>query len=216
MYSPKDILPTPYPCPKFSQPAFAHHQECLAIVSISLGLFGRPFYFLRHGETEANAKGIVSGSLDVDLTPLGLKQAYEAARVLSDEPITAIYSSPLRRARETAEPVARALRLSVNIIPEFIERSQGELEGKPLDMRIEGNAPQGSESFEDFSLRVLKGLSQVKGHTPLIVAHLGVFRVLCQTLKIVHTDGPIANALPLRFAPLETGQWKFEVVANAP
>jgi broad specificity phosphatase PhoE len=179
-----------------------------------VGLVGRPFYFLRHGETEANARGIVSGSLDVDLTPLGRKQAYEAARALADEPITAIYSSPLRRARETAEPVAQALQLSVRIIPELVERSQGELEGKPLDTRIAGSTPRGAESFESFSLRVLTGLSEIKDRTPLVVAHLGVFRVLCQSLEIVHNDGQVENALPLRFVPLETGHWRVEGIAN--
>lgn len=190
------------------------HRDRPAIASISVDMFARPFYFLRHGETVANAGGIVSGSLDVELTSLGRKQALAAARVLAGEPITAIYSSPLRRAYETATPVALALQLSVKIIPEFIERSQGELEGKPLGARIEGTAPRGPESFEDFAVRVLKGFSQVKDHTPLVVAHLGVFRVLCQSLEIAYAEGPVANALPLRFSPIESDRWKLEVVSD--
>lgn len=178
-------------------------------------MFALPFYFLRHGETEANASRIVSGSLDVDLTPLGREQAQAAALALASTPITAIYSSPLRRARETAEPVAQALRLPVTIIPELAERSRGELEGKPSDTRIRGALPQGSESFEDFTRRVLQGLSQVDSGAPLLVAHLGVFRALCHTLEIVHTEGPVANALPLRFVPLAAGGWKLEA-APAP
>jgi len=47
---------------------------------------------------------------------------------------------------------------------------------------------------------------------PLIVAHSGVFRVLCHTLNIVQTEGPVANALPLRFVPLAAGAWKLEDV----
>src|SRR5687768_2128817 len=90
-------------------------------------LFTRPFYYLRHGETEANASRIIAGSLDVDLTPLGREQAQAAARALSREPITAVYSSPLRRARETAEPVAEALALPIILIGEIAERNWGEL-----------------------------------------------------------------------------------------
>jgi hypothetical protein len=45
---------------------------------------------------------------------------------------------------------------------------------------------------------------------PLIVAHSGVFRVLCRTLDIVETESPVANAMPLRFVPLADGGWKME------
>ena len=38
-----------------------------------ISVFGRPFYFLRHGETETNAAGLLTGSLDVDLTPRGVQ-----------------------------------------------------------------------------------------------------------------------------------------------
>ncbi len=104
----------------------------------------------------------------------------------------------------------------MRIVPEFIERSRGELEGKPRDTCIEGRAAQGSESFEDFTPRVLRGLSRVDSRAPLVVAHLGVLRVLCQTLEIVHTEEPVANALPLRFVPLAAGGWKLEAVPAAP
>lgn len=183
-------------------------------MSKTIGMFTRPFYFLRHGETEANANGLISGSLDVELTARGREQAQAAARTLAREPITAIYSSPLRRARETAEPVARALCVPVRIIAELIERRQGELEGKPRGTRIEGRAAQGFESFEAFTPRVLRGLSQVDGRTPLVVAHQGVFRVLCHTLELVHIEGSVENARPLRFVPLVAGGWKLEAVAQ--
>src|SRR5688572_6226813 len=176
----------------------------------AIRLFGQPFYYLRHGETAANVERIISGSLDVDLTPFGREQAQAAAVVLKSEPITAIYSSPLRRARETAEPIAQALRLPVTIIPELSERCRGDLEGKPNDTAAHDALAQGVESFEMFTDRVLRGLSLIDSSAPLVVAHLGVFRVLCKTLEIVHTEGPVANALPLRFAPLASGGWALE------
>jgi broad specificity phosphatase PhoE len=181
-----------------------------------IALFQRPFYYLRHGETEANAARIIAGSLDVDLTALGREQALIAARTLAREPISAVYSSPLRRARETAEPVAEALRLPVTLIAEIAERNWGDLEGKPRDTRVRGNRPAGSESIQEFRTRVLAGLRRITGGTPLIVAHSGVFRVLCHTLEIVQTEGPVANALPLRFVPLEGGSWKLEDVETRP
>src|ERR1044071_989182 len=97
--------------------------------NIDIPLFARPFYYLRHGETESNAAGTIAGSLDVELTPLGRDQARVAAKALAGAPITAIYASPLRRARDTAQPVAEALQLPVTILEEIAERNWGELEG---------------------------------------------------------------------------------------
>ena len=175
-------------------------------------MFEGAFYFLRHGQTEANARGLISGALDVELTTLGREQARTAARALAFEPITAIYSSPLCRARETAEAVARVLRLPVNIVPELIERRRGQLEGKAF-LYAEDTMSHGDETFEDFTVRVLEGLSRVKSSVPLLVAHLGVLRVLCRTLDIRHAEGPLANAIPLRFEPLPESGWKFEALS---
>src|SRR3954471_20944931 len=124
-----------------------------------IALFARAFYYLRHGETEANANQLIAGSLDVDLTPLGREQALIAARALAHEPITAVYSSPLKRARETAEPIAAALDLPITIIDDIAERNWGELEGKPRNTRIRGSRPAGSESIQEYSVRVLQGLA---------------------------------------------------------
>lgn len=174
-------------------------------------MFDRPFYYLRHGETEANAAGTIAGSLDVHLTPLGREQARLAARALATVPITAIYASPLRRARETAQPIAEALGLPVTILDEIAERNWGELEGQPRHSHVRGAKPIGGESTEDFMQRVLAGFAQVDAGLPLLVAHSGVFRVLCRTLHIVESEGPVANCLPLKFVPV-AGGWKLEEV----
>ncbi|HEV7801110.1 MAG TPA: histidine phosphatase family protein [Burkholderiales bacterium] len=178
-------------------------------------MFTRPFYYLRHGETESNAARLIAGSLDVDLTALGREQARIAARALAGEPITAIYSSPLRRARHTAEPVAEALKLPITVIAEIAERNWGVLEGKPRDTRIRGTMPTGAEGGRDFVQRVLRGFSSIDADVPLIVAHSGIFRVLCRTLAIVETAGPVTNALPLRFVPSRDGAWCVEALNAA-
>jgi broad specificity phosphatase PhoE len=180
----------------------------------TIRMFARPFYFLRHGETVANANGIISGSSDVPLTPLGYKQAHVAARALAHEPITGIYSSPLQRARETAEPIARTLCLSVNVLRELSERERGDLEGKPSGMRVGDESVERSERFDAFVLRVLRGLSQINTDTPLVVAHLGVFRALCQTLDVT-TAQAVPNALPMRLMPLSKERWRLEAITPA-
>jgi probable phosphoglycerate mutase len=175
-----------------------------------IALFTRPFYYLRHGETDANAAGTIAGSLDVELTVLGREQARSAASVLAHRPITAIYASPLRRARETAKPIAEALQLPVTILDGIAERNWGDLEGMPRHTHVRGIKPPGAESAERFMQRVLAGFARIDTEVPLIVAHSGVFRVLCRTLAIVETEGPVANCLPLRFVPLDRDGWKME------
>ncbi len=71
---------------------------------------------IRHGENEYVAKGRLAGRLPgVHLNANGKKQAQTLAKILAQAPITAIYSSPLERCIETAQPLADALKL--NIIP---------------------------------------------------------------------------------------------------
>jgi broad specificity phosphatase PhoE len=177
-------------------------------------MFAGPFYFLRHGVSEANTRGIIAGSLDFELTAFGREQAQAAALALADEPITAIYSSPLRRARDTAELVACTLRLPVTILGEIAERRRGELEGQPEENWVAESLSQASETFPDFAERVLHGLVRVDTQVPLVVSHGGVFRVLCRALEIVHPE-LCANAAPLRFVPHDSG-WKLEMAPFKP
>jgi probable phosphoglycerate mutase len=176
----------------------------------SIGLFRRPFYFLRHGETETNVQRLVAGSLDTELTEVGRQQAIAAAGVLCKEAITGVYSSPLRRARDTALPVAERLGLPIIVIPELAERTWGVLEGKPRGSRVRGVTPEGAESSRAFAERILTALSKIDTDAPLIVGHSGVFRVLCRTLDIPETEAPIANALPLQFDPVHETVWKLK------
>ena len=176
----------------------------------AIRLFEKPFYYVRHGQTETNAHRLVAGSLDVDLTALGREQARAAAMALAAASITGIYSSPLKRARHTAEPIAEGLKLPVTIIPEIAERNWGDLEGKPRGSRRKGIMPEGAETTEAFTARVLRGFSLIDSDLPLVVAHSGVYRVLCRTLKIVEAEAPVANAMPVRLVPLRNGTWTVE------
>jgi 2,3-bisphosphoglycerate-dependent phosphoglycerate mutase len=182
-------------------------------------LLTRPFYFVRHGETVSNLSGTIAGSADVPLTARGRLQAQAAAARLTTAGITAIYSSALARARDTADCIARAVDLPVTSIPELAERNWGELEGAPRASRVRGITPKGAETPDQFMQRVLRGLAQINsGGLPLVVAHSGVFRVLCRVLGIVESEAPVANASPIRFLPPAQSHlaWHIEMLQAGP
>src|SRR5512135_1273321 len=87
------------------------------------------FYLIRHPESEWNRHGRYAGQRDIALSPLGLKQAQELARRFEDEPLVAIYSSPLRRARTVAEAIAQAKSLTVELDEGLLEICHGAWEG---------------------------------------------------------------------------------------
>ena len=86
-------------------------------------------FLVRHGETESNRQGLALGRADVSLNDLGRKQAGQLAATLADEPLLAVYASPLHRTIDTARPIAAAHDLTVAIEPAFIEMDVGEVEG---------------------------------------------------------------------------------------
>jgi len=78
-------------------------------------------YFIRHGESCYNAEGRLQGQSQTPLSPLGLRQAESVAAALAQEPIEAIYTSPLTRAMQTATPLARALGVTPIADPRLME-----------------------------------------------------------------------------------------------
>lgn len=84
---------------------------------------------VRHGQSEGNVGQRFGGHSATPLSPLGRAQAEATARALASEGVTAIYSSDLRRAVETAEPLARLTSLEPKLSSAFRERSVGQMEG---------------------------------------------------------------------------------------
>lgn len=84
---------------------------------------------VRHGQTEWNKEEIYRGWTDIELNQNGEKQARLLAKYLSDVDITAIYSSPLKRAVKTAEIIATQHNISTKIAPELKDLHYGEWEG---------------------------------------------------------------------------------------
>ena len=78
-------------------------------------------FIVRHGETEANKKGIEAGPLDYPLTKTGVKEASFIAKTLSKIKMNAVYSSPVFRAVETAKILARPHKLKVKTLEELTE-----------------------------------------------------------------------------------------------
>ncbi len=86
-------------------------------------------FLVRHGATDWNLAGRCQGTTDLELNETGLRQAEAAALGLTGEKITAVYSSDLKRARQTAEAVARRHHLAVLVEESIRELDHGELEG---------------------------------------------------------------------------------------
>ena len=96
------------------------------------------FIFLRHGEFVGNAESRWQGQSDYPLTEKGKAQAHALAKRLKSEGVKfdLVISSPLIRAKETAEIIASALNVKVEFDPIWIERNIGEMEGLQLRKSI--------------------------------------------------------------------------------
>jgi alpha-ribazole phosphatase len=93
---------------------------------------------IRHGETDWNLEGRWQGQADVPLNTHGRQQAAQLAQSLTDIGITAIVSSDLSRATETAEELARVTGLSIHLDPRLREIHQGEWQGQRIS-QIQAN-----------------------------------------------------------------------------
>src|SRR5215207_5606136 len=98
---------------------------------------------IRHGQSRGNAERRFGGHTATPLSTRGRKQAEATARTLKSESLTAIYSSDLARAMDTARPLANVTRLPINGTEAFRERGVGVLEG----LTFEDAAQQHPEQY---------------------------------------------------------------------
>ncbi|HMV03969.1 MAG TPA: histidine phosphatase family protein [Accumulibacter sp.] len=152
---------------------------------------------VRHGETTWNAEKRIQGQIDIGLNSAGLVQAEAAARWLSGQPVAALYSSDLLRARQTAERIAVRLRLQPHFLAEFRERRYGFFEGLtydesraryPAEYRLFETRdpafviPFGGESLQQLHERVGTALARLAvehgGQTIVVVTHGGVLDIV--------------------------------------
>ncbi len=131
---------------------------------------------IRHGENDYLKNHKAAGRLPgIHLNERGRQQAEALAQALASVPLAAIYSSPLERAIETAEPIARLHRLEVQIEAGLIESDVGAWQGrswKALSRLKAWNLVQqapsrfrfpGGESFIEMQVRVVTALEQIVG-----------------------------------------------------
>ncbi|MDS1268810.1 bifunctional RNase H/acid phosphatase [Lipingzhangella sp. LS1_29] len=150
---------------------------------------------LRHGQTELSVERRFAGRGDIPLTDVGVHQADRAASRLRDVPIDVVVSSPLRRARDTAAPVAAALGLDVEVHDGLTETDFGKWEGltfaeaqqdwpEALSRWVSDpeQAPPGGESFAAVARRVSLArdelLRDYAGRSVLIVSHVTPIKTL--------------------------------------
>jgi probable phosphoglycerate mutase len=144
------------------------------------------FWFLRHGETDWNTKDLSQGNIDIPLNETGLAQARSAALLLRGKAIKSVISSPLSRARVTAEIAAAELGLSVQVDEGLREASYGVQEGVPMadwgfQQWVDGLlTPEGGESFPALTARAVAAINRCIGRPPLVlvVAHGALFRAM--------------------------------------
>lgn len=108
-------------------------------------------YLLRHGATPLNLEKpyrLQGNEVDTPLAPTGILQARQAADWLRGVPISTVYSSPLLRARQTAEIIATPHALDVISITELREGSVGRWENRTWD-EIKANEPEAYQQFMD-------------------------------------------------------------------
>lgn len=170
------------------------------------------FWFIRHGQTDCNLAGLAQGALDVDLNETGRTQARQAGPLLQGKGITSIISSPMHRAKQTAEILNGFLQLSISYVSELREASFGEKEAQTAQPWLaewigERYTPAGGESFAALMMRLQSVLCEVlplKKGPVLIVAHGGVLRAI-RALMDLPKEGPTGNAIPLYCEPTEKG-----------
>ncbi len=165
-------------------------------------------YLIRHAETVHNREGLVQGRADNPLSALGLQQAEALASAFAGLTLHGVYASPLRRAQQTAEPLALAHGVAVTVVPDLTEMDIGAMEGlsgpqlrerHPEFLRAWTSETAGSvampggESLEQVQRRAGAALDQIAAATGTgsvaVVSHnFVVLTLLCRALSLPLKD----------------------------
>jgi len=167
------------------------------------------FFLVRHGETEWNRLRKIQGISDIPLNDTGRSQAAALGDILSKHRFDLIVSSPLSRALETAQIVARKLGMPAPlVIQDLVERNYGEAEGSSgleLDtLYPPGTEIPGREDRADVTKRVVRTLHDLAIRHPeadiLAVAHGAVIRCVVDYAAPGEYSEPITNCSVHSFA----------------
>ena len=160
-------------------------------------------YLVRHAQTQWNATGRFQGQTDVPLNEQGIQDCIEAKEAIQCLPLTAAYTSPLKRARHTADLITEETPLRPVDCPALMELHLGELEGVyaaeareqfPHILQQWKTSPStirmpGGESLTEVQQRVAECISDIveqnPGGTVLIVAHgFALLSFVCHVLRL--------------------------------
>jgi probable phosphoglycerate mutase len=154
---------------------------------------------IRHGQTAWNANEIFRGRIDIELDDNGKEQAAKLGEYLSQRHIKAVYSSPLRRAVQTAGAITRHHQIDIHMAPGLIDIDFGEWQGLSLDT-VRQSYPAlfpkwvdephrmtipGGDSLDNVRLRSMQVVEKaiaVHEGTVVLVSHRVVLKVLVCTL----------------------------------
>jgi alpha-ribazole phosphatase len=167
-------------------------------------------YLVRHGQTEYSLNNKLCGAIDPPLTDTGLAMAEALGAAWGDGPDgkgwTAIWSSPLLRTRQTAEPTARRAGIGLTLDDGLREIAYGDWEGR-AEAEVEENdtarfqawrthpgwvAPPGGETGNQIAVRALAVIERIRARHPdgrvLVVSHKATLRVLLCALFGIDVD----------------------------
>lgn len=149
---------------------------------------------IRHGQTDWNLNGRWQGQLDVPLNHEGKAQAAALAAYLGDSALTAVHTSDLSRARETAEAVARKTGLSLQLDARWREMNLGAFQGLTMP-EIQEKYPEAAKVMHDDYLGFVfpegesRGMMQQRAHQAF--TELASAYPAGSTIAVVSHGGPI-------------------------
>jgi alpha-ribazole phosphatase len=166
-------------------------------------------FLVRHGETEMNRLGLLQGQGGFGLTERGIEDAREAARALRRKGISLIYTSDLRRARETAAIVREAVGAPVRVARALREIDFGRVSGLP-EREVKRRCPlyrkdaayvfPGGESYAGLQVRIVRWFRRLVTRPPAariaVVSHGGTLRCLLAHLAGRSLDDCLKGGVP--------------------
>ncbi|WP_299093247.1 histidine phosphatase family protein [uncultured Metabacillus sp.] len=174
---------------------------------------------IRHGETDWNAIGKLQGRTDIPLNETGVFQAEECAEFLKEFQWDVIVTSPLKRAKQTAEIIKRKIDVPLIEMEEFVEKGFGHAEGLMLEER-EAAFPDGNYPNEETNLsittRVMEGIQKInetfKDKRVLLVAHGVVITTILASLSNGEIDAAKTRLINACISNIyfQEEQWKIK------
>ncbi|MGA8164463.1 MAG: histidine phosphatase family protein [Waddliaceae bacterium] len=173
----------------------------------------KPFYFIRHGETDVNAyPEIVRVDYDLPLNNRGRNQAQNARKVIAEMAFKSVCFSPIQRAAETKDILVPTLGIDQAEIEELSECNFHIW--KKIIRLEEGEGFHVCDEVENFLGRAIRGLDKAlqKKSPTLVVAHGGIHWALCYHLSIENHPWEIGNCELVHFRPVEDAGWEAEII----